>query len=316
MLTVGLSVAAAPAVGQSADAADADAADVPGREGTSPPVELSLNTAGRYTFESDFDGKEGHAAVTRVGGDLSVSAALSERWRLGLSVGYAFSEYEFTDLDLAVPGVSTDDPIDGLHTTSFGVSATYAINQEWSVTTAGGVRWDFESGADAWDAVTGSIGASANWRFSDRLILGLGAGVGTRIEDDPLAFPFFFLRWELTDKLTLETRRIGFLDERAGVVATYEICPMASVFVSAAYETREFRLADGDPALEDGVLRDSRVPVALGLEWKPAEGLVIALEGGIVAWEEYEFLDSSGGEITDVEGDLTAFVGGSIQYTF
>ena len=58
------------------------------------------------------------------------------------------------------------------------------------------------------------------------------------------------------------------------------------------------------------------MPVGLELAWKPIAGLTLAVEGGVAVYQEYEFLNSSGDHISDVNTEPAPYVGLRFEYTF
>src|SRR5205807_396148 len=110
------------------------------------------------------------------------------------------------------------------------------------------------------------------YALSEKLIVGIGAGVRTRIEDNPFFFPLPMLTWQISEQWKLST------GGRPGLTLSYSPLESLTISLSGAYEYRDFRLDHNGP-IPDGVGRETRIPIILGVAYTPTKR--ISLEAGI-----------------------------------
>jgi hypothetical protein len=166
-----------------------------------------------------------------------------------------------------------------------------------------------ERGADLGKSLEGGAYAGVRFALSEHLQIGGGAGVFTRLEDNPLVIPVFSLEWELADGWTLSS------GARPGLTLSYAPTDAWTLSLGGAYQFRDFRL-DKDGAQPDGVAQESGWDVALGVEYHPNRQVEVGAGLGWTIARNLTLLDSGGNEIADVDVDAAPFLSAQLTIRF
>jgi len=297
-------------------ATDAPVASPPPAETAGPVVKkdagsrvrLSIRAFGAYEFETDTDDGDASYSVGRAGGGATLAWSVSEALSLSFEVGYDYSDYNFDNFTDIVPVIDDNDPFDDFQLFSLSVSGLYRFDETWSLLLGGFARAGWETGADVSDAWTGGGYGAVGFRISENLSLGFGIGASSQHDDDAFVFPVITIRWQINEKLLLESQRLG-------ARLTYTLAEDVDLYARAEYFRREYRLADHE-GIDEGVFRDTRVPVGIGVEWRPVRGLVLGVEGGAMVYANLRFYDSSNDRVARTDSDIAPYVSVFLKYTF
>lgn len=258
-----------------------------------------------YVFDAEVDdssgGSSGDLSITRAGGQLGVSGAISDAWRWNVKAQVEASWYNFDDFSL-VPG--TTDPLNDVYELTLTPSLLYQASPTWAFLGGGIIQFAGESGADVGESATFGGFFGSRWQVSPTFALQLGFAVKTRIEDNVGFLPALGFDWKVSEKVRLAS-------EGAGLKLSAEVNEQWVAFINAGWAVREYRLEDdsSNPLLSEGVFRDQRFTIGAGVEWKPTPKASITLTGGVVAWSEIQFDDENGVELAEEELDPTGYVG-------
>ncbi len=265
-----------------------------------PPVRFRLDGGATFDGTADLDDSPGDVSVARVRSAFEADFRVDARSRFALQFSSEFSFYDFDGATGLVPG--TDSPLDDTYDYRIGARYSRSLEDGWGMFVGGDVRFSGEHGADAGDSVTGGGFGGVTYDVSDRLTLGIGLSVRTRLEDDARFIPIPVVDFRITDEWRLST-------DGPGLKLAYTPDPAFTVYAAGRWESREFRL-DEDGPLPGGVARDERVPIVLGATWRPNDTITVDGFVGAVVWNEYEFINSAGTTIAETETDahLTAGV--------
>lgn len=270
---------------------------------------LSIGGRAQHAFRADLDDSAGEVGVTRAGADVALLIPVGEKLRISAGLDFEASFYDWDSPDNVVPGSGSRDPWDEVYSVTLSLSATYLLNDNWSIFGGGFVNSSGESGADFSDTITGGGFIGIGYSFSPELTIQGGIGVRSRLEDDERFFPVIGVQWKISEQFSLRT-------EGPGLRITYAASDEWSFYLRGAYEDREFRLADDNRTVPDGVVRDQSVPIGLGVEWHAVEGLSIGLEAGAIVWQEYDIQSRSGRTLNEIETDPAPYIGLRIDYRF
>ncbi len=259
-----------------------------------------------HAFDADIDGA-GSVAVSRAGLEFSFDAPIAERIRIAFEVNSEASFYDFDGAATLLPGAA--DPWDDLYSVSFGPTVRVGVDDNWSWFVGADVRFSGEADSDVGESATFGGLAGARYAFSKTFALTFGAFGTSRLEDDPLILPLIGLEWQITDKVRLATRGTG-------LSITAELSDAFEFSILGAWNSRDYRLEDGRVINPEGVVRDTRVPIGVEVAWSPNPAIRVALEAGVVAWQEFETFDRSGNDIADDNTDPTAYVGLAAVFRF
>ncbi len=266
-----------------------------------PPVSFSFSAGGEWTLQSDFDDADGNLSVARIGGSLAASFKADDANRVTITLGEELSFYDFSSSDLLAGGA---DPLDSASQTTLAAALTSRLSPDWTLITSGEIRVSAEPGADLDDGLSLGGVALGSYRVSDALSIGAGVLVRTRLEDDVLVVPIASIRWQIDDRWSLGS------EGNAGGVRlrlAYASSETWTFFADAGYEGREFRLDDDGP-VPSGVLRETRLPVALGATWEPTPDLSVRTRAGMSFLQSIEIENASGAELADTDLDAAPFV--------
>lgn len=260
---------------------------------------FQIGGGGAHAFDSDLD-SAGSVSVSRAALEFTFDAPVGSRARLAVDVKNEASFYDFDGATTLLPG--TGDPWDTLYSVAVAPTLRVGVDSSWSWFVGMDARFAGEADADIGDSLTFGAMAGARYAFSENFALTFGAFGSTRLEDDPLVLPLIGVEWKITDTLRLTTRGTG-LSLTATLTETLEFS------ILGAWSSRDYRLEDDRAINPEGVIRDTRVPMGVELAWSPNRSVRIALEAGVIAWQEYETFDLNGNDIADDNTDPTAYVG-------
>jgi hypothetical protein len=267
-------------------------------------VSFSLALESSFTTESDLS-EAGSVSVVRLGPTFGVRYAPQQTSFFDFSLGAEYSFYEF---DGATGIVPSGEPVDDFSEYLLGARYTGRVNDEWWWFVGGNASWAAEDGADLGDGFTASGMVGATYAINERLSIGAGLVVRSRIEDDALVYALPVVNWKINDQWTLET-------VSNALRLSYAPAEDWAVYVAGGWESREFRLSENGP-IPDGVMRDDRIPIVLGAVLRPGENIEFDIAAGSTVWGEYEFRDSTGAEIADADADpaLLAMITARIRF--
>lgn len=266
---------------------------------------VTVSTSPTFTFRSDLEDNAGRVSVFRNDAGVSLAGPVGDRLRLtwGVSAGYA--NYDFSGFR-PLGGV---EPLDNAYEVGSSLLAVYKIDDQWSVVARGSVTSGWAEDGSFGNGIWGTGAAGVGYKFSDSFSLALGGGFITRLEDNVAFLPLVVVNWRISDKLTLATTGVG-------LKLTGALSDTLAAYLRAGGEFHQYRLDDNLAPLPKGVLNDTRVPVGVGLEWKPCGGLTLGVEGGAIVYQQYELRDNDGHRVDRTETDPAAYIGGSVSFRF
>ncbi len=298
-LAAGVTLPALPVVAQ-------DAASLEGIE-TSPPLgQYRLSVGGGYRTEADLDkgdGKVGEGAFRVVGAGLF---NINDRFKLAPIVSYQFSDYTFSDL-FAPGGRKMDDT--AVHIGRATALLQYKFDDQWTIYGGPSGSFAFQDGADFGDSLSGGGLAGFNYRFNDRLDVGAGFGIFSKLNDSPFLLPFITANWQFADPWSL---RVGFQEVAGnggfGGEVTYDFKNNWMVGAGVQVEQKRFRLKDNGPE-PGGVAQDRNVPIYAKVTWQAHEKVAVELIGGVVVGGNIRLEDNGGHRWGDIDYDPSAVIG-------
>jgi len=271
-------------------------------------VELGLNAD--YAFRSDLDTGGGDVAVTRSMLSLWLGHSFSGTFRGTLTMTSEYSWYDFSGAPTLIPG--TTNPFSQFSESDITLGGQYKLNPEW--TAVGGVffRWAGENDVDLSDAFTWGGYAAGRYQPNKDFSITLGVRVNTRLEESTLVLPAIAMDWSVTDTVKLQIiPAVG----GTGVRVSSKINEQWAFLIDGEYQARAYRM-DNIAPLPNGVVRDERIQVGLGVIWTPKPSITVTARAGVVAWQEFDIDNSSGGQVSQSNTDPTPylFLGGTITF--
>ena len=280
------------------------------------PMVFRLNARGLHYFRADLDEdatNSGDVSVSRFGLLPSLEVPIGDVSSLTFSGEFTYSFYDFDGT-----GIFLDDNelMEDAYEAGLSVNWGSSLGGNWTYFLGGGARLSAEAGADVSESWTWRAFGGIGYRISERFVLGGGVAVSSELEDDVLIVPLITAFYQIDDKWMLTAGGGPAAAGRTlGGTLTWQATPDVGVSFTAAWDRREFRLDDDGP-IPDGVMTDSRVDFVLGLNWAVADGVFLRIEGGVSAFQEYEFQDEDGADVLDTDTDPAGFVGGGLVFEF
>jgi hypothetical protein len=284
-----------------------DPADAPPAEVTAPArsVTYALTLGGSYADTADLDSSDGELGITRARGAFEARIDLGERRSLGLGVGVERSWYDF---DNATSLDASGDPFGEVTDTELSLRYSAPLNDRTTWFVLGSVGLAAEDGADLSESLVYTGAGGFTTQASDSLRWGVGVLVRSRIEDDVLVIPIPQIRWDISDRWTLESIRAG---ARLG----YEHSDSLTYGLQAEYVSRSFRL-DEDGPIPDGAATDRGVPASFFAEYKPTPAVTFVANLGASVYSNIELFDDDGNDLADDDLDPAVFLSFSARIAF
>lgn len=292
-----------------ADAAEAQSGRLE-RLGDRPENTWSLELRGNseFMFDTDIDG-DGKFDLLRFGLSQDTTLIPDEKWRFTLGTSYSMNKFDFS----GTGGIGSLDPWDNINVLNLSLRINYAFNDKWGVFAIPLLGFSGESGARFGDSLTGGGIAGFSYSIGRKLIIAFGGLVRSRIEDDVIGFPIAYLRWEITERLTLSTLASGVRTEIGPEVGiNYDLGGGFSAGLSGGYEFSRFRL-DSDGPFPGGVGDVKGMPIWGRISYETNSGVTFNGYGGYILIGSLELENSNGRRIEKDDFDPAPFIGGGIS---
>jgi hypothetical protein len=271
------------------------------------PITYSLGVRGDFNFNAGLSDAPGNVTVTRADLSFDVGIPVGLRGQFGISLDAERSNYNFTDATTFVPN-DPDTNFDA-NITSLSFSFARQENETWGWLAGGGFGAGFESGAHIDQSLFATAFGGVRYAINEKVRISLGAIVTTQIEDNPLILPLLGLDWRFDERTSLSS------EGKPGLTLAYALDSSWIVRTGFTYESRNFRL-DRDGPIPNGVARDTRLPVFIGIRYAPNRQIDIDLVGGVMFMQTLEVDDSEGVELSEEDVDTTPFLRISVAFKF
>lgn len=264
--------------------------------GKRPPTKIALNA--RAEFDADLG--DARVSVVRTGVAVDVPLPVSEAWRFGVDVGTEWSWYDFDG--------GRPSPLHRAQSSTLGFTIAHPFAETWSAMVRPFVNWSGDPDAEFDDSVLVGGVATVGKQLTETLMMSLGVYASEQFEDDATVFPFATIEWEIDERTTLASRG-------PSLRLTRDVGDGWAGYVQAAYQSRDYRLAD-DSAVAGGALWDTSFPVSVGALWEPRAGLRFGLSAGALIARSIEIREDDGDRVFDEDADPSAFVGFELNTGF
>lgn len=191
-------------------------------------LDASLESAGSYSVSS---------VLIRA----SVAQPISRKTILALSLGYDYSDYDFSE-DAVLESAS---PWDKVHAFNLAFPVIRKIGDRWSILVSPSVGSYGASGATFGDSLTWGAVLAATYSFRADRKLGFGLGAFDRIGESR-GFPFVAIDWQLADRWRLANPLSVGPTGPAGLEVVYKPAEKWELGLGGAYRNIRFRLDDQD----------------------------------------------------------------------
>ena len=265
-------------------------------------VDFSFSPSTVYQFNANVDGG-GRLSVARYNAALDMSSRASKDLRLGLSIAYAYDDYDFSGLTkfpVARPWSEVN---------RFGISAPvhYTFTDNWSLFVSPSVQWAGESHAKWDDALSYGAVAGISYKIRSDAVIGLGVGVYSNIEDTTV-FPYITVNWQMTEHLRIINPFRTSPAGPAGLELAYTIDKYWETGLGAAYRSYRFRLEEDGP-IPNGIGEYKTVPVFARVSYKCTPQIRIDVYGGATFVNKIYIEDQDGHELFSTKTDIAPLIG-------
>lgn len=231
--------------------------------------------------------------------------------RVTISIGYGRYSYDFSGTG-GLAGLSPWRDIDMLR---FSLPVSYRLHDKGTLFLLPSLRFAAESSASLSDGASGGGLVGFSYRVSDRLTIGPGVGVLTRIEDSTDVFPILLIDWKITDRLSLETGRGLAATAGPGLTLNWRTSDTWRFLVGARSEKLRFRLDDNIPA-PGGVGEERAIPLFLGATYRFGPKAELAVLGGVELDGELRLDDENGDRVLKDDHDDAAIAAITFRFRF
>jgi hypothetical protein len=250
-----------------------------------------------YIAPAEIHGDNGDLSVLRF--DVPVKYTIkTEPGDLRLGVFYEHSKY-----------ILEDSANQNFNTLSFDLLWKAMIDDNWGYFAYGAVGFSASSHADFGKGLTGIGGGGVRYVFSEKLSVGLGAAVATRMEDDPTVLPIIAYNWQINDRWSLRGMdSIGL---------TYDVSGDKTFLLDlqGKYQRREYRTEDALGTTGDGSLIDKMFALELGATYNFTPKFGLRGFVGIATGRNLEVRENND-KLEDRDVDAAPYVGVRAFITF
>ncbi len=287
------------------------AVPVTAQEQQSGPLFYKADGGGVHQTEVDLTDGSGGFAVDRWFVSAGMDYVWDQRTSLGLSVAGGQSSYEFNPL----ADLGGGDPWNKIEDARLSVTWRFGFGDTGTFILIPTARVNGENGASTGDSVTYGLYAAATWRINERLTIGPGIGVFTRLENGARVFPFLAIEWDITERWNLSTGRGLAASQGPGLTLSYKLNEDWSLGLSGRYEDIEFRLDDEGPAA-NGVGRDQSLPLVFIATLDPSPKFSLSVFAGIEIGGTLTLKDTSGNKLEKSDYDPAPIFGAAFEARF
>ena len=146
----------------------------------------------------------------------------------------------------------------------------------------------------------GMVGVGHELTEDLRLVAGLGVSEG--FDGGVRLSPFLGGRWKVNDWLRIETEGLGLRAEA-------KVSQSLRAFVFGGVNSRRYRLDDrndGPGGVGDGWIRDRRIPVGAGIEWRITKVFRVHVDAGAMLEQKLKVIDDDDDDFDTVSLDSPA----------
>ena len=273
-----------------------------------PPVRLTIKEEIDWGEFKDTD-----VTTFRTIAGAEIRFPITEKYLAAVSTQVGVTATDFNGDNRFIYGRrNSGDPWKELHEFSLRYRSQYLVNDSWGLMFAAWMVSRYEDGATFQDGLKGAGATAITYRFGDRFNVVFGVAVSSRVVgNSPSVNPFGQASWKIDDRHTLSTSGLGVkLRSRWNKSITTE--------VFAKYKGRRWRLDDRDDnRVNRGSLRDRRLPIGVGLQWKFLKGWRLRTDLGLIVYREIKLTNEDGDSRDTVTANAPGVFGSfSLQWRF
>lgn len=289
---------------------------------TTPPVDVapagigqepeasfdtSLSFAAGFTWQFETNMNEpGKLSHGRFHTDGNVRMGVADDLDVVLGWRYQYDHWNFSE----TPTWWKD-----INTVQLDLGARWRLDDHWMIFGGGQVMWSVEERGSWSRGIIGGGAGGISYAFSKDLIIGGGVGVRSQLEDSALIYPIVVLDWQITDRLSLDTRLTTGWANQSGAELVYELAEDLDLSFAVVFDYERFRLDSSGP-VPGGVGTTEALPLALTLTWEPFKDATISIYAGATVYGRIKVTDPSANDVFASTYDPAAIIGfqGAIRF--
>lgn len=265
-----------------------------------------------YQFDTDLDDGGSYSS-----GRYNIEAGRNYSWdyrtSASLALSYSYDDYNFSGSN--TDGLAGQSPWNDIHSFSISTPLRKGINDNWSAFLIPSLRSTGEAGADFDQTITGGAFAGAAYKFGKKLTIGPGIGVVSQLEESASIFPVLIIKWNITDKLSLDTGRGLAATLGPGLTLSYKADQKWKFGVGGRYEKLRFRL-DKNGDTPGGIGEDTSFPLFGSCTYNMNRKTTLSVVTGVELGGELKVENSKGHTITEESSDPGFFGGLTFNMRF
>lgn len=258
-----------------------------------------------YQFDTDLD-SAGSYSSSRYNIEASRNYAWDFRTSASVALSYSYDDYNFSGGN--INNFAGQSPWNNIHSFSISTPLRKGLNDNWSAFLIPSLRSTGESGADFDQTITGGTFAGAAYRFGKNLTIGPGIGIVSQLEESASIFPVLIIKWNITEKLSLDTGRGLAATLGPGLTLSYKVTQKLKFAVGGRYEKLRFRL-DKNGDIPGGIGEDSSFPLFASCTYNVNRKTTLSIVTGLETGGELKVENSKGQTISEEDSD-PGFFGG------
>ena len=303
----------------SAGQVSAQAIDIPAvmnPDLNAPPTIATFQYGHQFKTDVDDDSE-----MSRNNAFLSLSQRIkvADKTSVFLLGSYTLQAYNFNDDPSGGSTPQKHYQWDDVHRGVIAALVGHDVNDRWRLIGGALVRSWGERGANFGDTITGGVIAGFDYHPNEDFSIGLILGAFSALEDHVGILPVPTLKWQFAENWKWTVGLTTVLDPGVGSELEFTINDEFSIGAGFTYQTRRFRLGDGNragnnpsrPGRDDegGVGQETELPVFVQIRWRPIPAAAIDLLGGVALAGHLRVEDNDGNHIADDDYDAAPFVG-------
>lgn len=259
-------------------------------------------------FSND-DAGGGSVSVERFDFRGGVPLIRNEDNLLAIGFRYALDRYDFD-------GTTAD--WGSVHYANLGLASRWQVNDRWLWANYGVAGVAAEEGSNKSDGVTFNLISIAEYEVNDRLTIGPGVGISSKIDQDISVFPIIAIDWEINDEWTLGSGPSEVAVAGANVYLECRPKKFDDQWMFTAgvsYSGSTFKLSS-NATTADGSAEERMASAYAAASYKMESGVKLSLIAGYHFFQSYGIFDNGGNELSKEILEDAPYVGVSVGFDF
>lgn len=251
---------------------------------------LSFSASYLHQFNTNIDNSMDFK-VNRALFKADIRTMQSENVYTGIGINYDFFDYTFGNIDK----FNSVKPWGSIHDTNISANLLYIVDNNLRLFISPSFGFAGETGARFGDSIVYGAAGWASYKVSQKLVLGLGAGVYKK-PDKVSAYPIIIIDWAVTDNTRLSNPLTPGPTGPAGIELSYSINNDLRIGAGGAYRSLRFRLDERD-YLKKGIGEDRGFPLWIRMSYKAFKSGSLDILGGAMIGGRHKIADDDGNDI-------------------